>query len=136
MTMAQRGEQHGQPGSVSNVTEVSGSGNTVAGAAAGGNVRQDVTVVVGTPEEQTKLKEARTRLEDLRTALRDHAGEVDDLAQCDAAVIVIGQQLDSGAPQQSMLGVFLGGLFAAIGSVADVIAVAEKLQEAIGALFT
>ncbi|WLW55869.1 hypothetical protein [Streptomyces sp. YU58] len=134
--MAQRGEQHGQPGSVSNVTESSGTGNTVLGAAARGNVNQRVTVVGGTPEGQARLKDAHARLDELRAALRDHTDDVNNIAECEAAVQVIGQQLDSGQPQQTFLGVILGGLFAAIGSVSDVVSVAEALQNAINALFT
>ncbi|MFI8234215.1 hypothetical protein ACIGDI_35985 [Streptomyces sp. NPDC085900] len=119
---------------VSTVSYTIGTGNTTVAAAAGDTVDQDVTVA-GTSPAPTKLDEAKTLLDELRTVLKDHAEELEDSAQCDAAVAMIGQQLDSGRPQQSLLGVFLSGLLAAIGGATDVIAIAEKLRDAIQALF-
>jgi hypothetical protein len=119
---------------VSNVSYTIGTGNTTASAAAGDTVQQDVRVRRSSANP-TRLEEAKTLLDELRTVLGDHADEVDNLAECDAAVTVIGQQLDGGRPQQSMMGVFLSGLLAAIGGASDVMQIAEKLRDAVQALF-
>ncbi|GGL04966.1 hypothetical protein [Streptomyces flaveus] len=130
--MALRRGQRQDP--VSNRTEVSGSGNHVISGASGGDLEQNL-VSADIPEGDLKLEAAKARLDALRTALRDHAGEVDDIDQCQAAVTLIDGQLNTGQPQQPMLNVALGGLLAAIGSAADVLAVAEALREAISGLF-
>ncbi|MFG3290148.1 hypothetical protein ACGF3G_15265 [Streptomyces sp. NPDC048179] len=126
--------QEPQPG-VSNVSYTFGSGNTSVSGAAGHDVRQEVRVGGGPAVEPTKLEEARALLDQLRTALGEHSDDVKDPAQCDAAVTVIGEQLESDQPEQSKLKLFLTGLLSAIGGVTDVLGVAEKLRDAIQALF-
>ncbi|MFD0549662.1 hypothetical protein ACFQ0X_11030 [Streptomyces rectiviolaceus] len=88
-----------------------------------------------TPGAATKLKAAQARLTELRAALEAHADDVHSIDGGRMALAGIDEQLRSGEPQRPYLELALGSLMMAIGSVADVVAVAEALKGAVDALF-
>ncbi|MCX5008069.1 hypothetical protein OHB05_36475 [Streptomyces sp. NBC_00638] len=119
---------------VSNETHVTGGGNKVVTGAAGRDLTQPVTLA-DLPGGATGLEAALEQLAKLRTALADHPGDVADIEQCNTAVDLIDEELNSGRPRRSLLDLALGGLVPAIGAATDVLAIAQSLREAVSALF-
>lgn len=132
-----RGRRPGQEPQqgVSNYTHVGGSGNKVVGGAAGRDLNQDVTFA-DSPEGAAKLETAQARLDELRTALAAHEEEVADIEQCNEAVDLIDEELNSGRSKLSRLNLLIAGLALAVGSATDLTSAVDALREAVTALFT